>query len=102
MVFGFGEKSKSYEMPRGANVTPGILSKDAFAGLASDLESHVGYIDVTLVLRGEPYTLHHSKGDKLRYSFWSVEVTGKSGEDMDNILQALMGTIGKKREKSNP
>lgn len=94
----FGGGAKTYEMPPGANVTPGIFKNDAFKGLVSGLEKCVGYIDATLVLDEEPYTLHHTRIIELGYSRWSVEVVGKSCEAMDRIVQALISTIGGRRE----
>ncbi|MBI2659103.1 hypothetical protein HYX05_03335 [Candidatus Woesearchaeota archaeon] len=101
MVFGFGSKPKTYEMLPGANVTPGIFKNDAFKGLASGLEKCVGYIDATLVLGGESYTLHHTRITELGYSRWSVEVVGKSGEAMDRVMQALISTIGGRQESKD-
>jgi len=101
MVF-WRSSPKTYEMPAGAVVPLGVFKRDAFAGLASELEKSVGYIDTTLVLGDKSYTLHHVKKSEMGYSHWYVEVEGSHGEGMDTIVQALMSTIGRQKGQEQP
>lgn len=94
-----GGSPKTYEMPPDANVTPGIFSRDSFAGLPSALEQYVKFINVTLVVDDKQYTLHHARNTTHGYKYWSVELTGKNGDYVNKIVQILTSTIGRGEPK---
>lgn len=99
MVFVFGG-AKTYEMRPNADVkvTPAIFKSDAFAGLPSELEKYVGYVNATLVLGGQSYHVNHVKKSDLGYKSWQVEIFGKSGEDIDRVVNAVMSIIDRSKE----
>ena len=92
MVFGFFERSKTYEMRSDGNVTINTLKSVAEI---KGIEFPFKYLDVRVQSGNLEYTLRHVSGS---YG-WHVLIDAPPGQEIDPIIEALKSLMGGRDEK---